>query len=89
MNLSSQVTINPLEENEITYVPDSPPDCPKKKKLLADVEAGNGLANGGQGAGKIASAGGKIGTTADDDELRRCSIGSASSLTLENRYDAR
>lgn len=90
------VTINPLESNEMTFVPGSPPSVndsgsssgglegqpliseaeAKQRKIanttvIVDDEVKNNLLmlNNGQ----------------DDDELRRCSIGSASSLQSDNR----
>lgn len=74
------VTINPLEDDEITFVPDSPTACPPSKTLSESVD--NSKLNG---TGKRNGSIDKHNLACDDMDDRRCSIGSASSLQLDNR----
>ena len=87
------VTINPLEDDEITYVPDSPTAQLAVKTLSEKVD--NKVLSNHVSESARESAGSATTTVnnnnlisaklEDDDEMRRCSIGSASSLAMDNR----
>ncbi|TRY79497.1 hypothetical protein TCAL_17080 [Tigriopus californicus] len=74
------VTINPLEDDEITFVPDSPTTCPPSKTLSESIDSNN-LNETGKRNGSIDNHN----LTCEELDDRRCSIGSASSLQLDNR----
>ena len=87
------VTINPMEADEMTYVPESPSfDNPPKRMSLdndpnsSEVQDGNGNSTTGGAANvpaNTAGPGSHICPNDLDDEFRRSSIGSASSLLME------
>ena len=68
------VTINPMEDNEITFVPDSPPaDCADKPLPESAPANGNN------------APADSVESSYSEELMRRSSIGSASSLMMDNR----